>query len=226
MLHALGYKVLQETSQTRFAEEHAEDILLGFRTKPGKGPRSRAQSNALGAARLSVLMPRQDIPVMTDHTHTGEAGSALAARAAANGLTITSISSSSVDAADLLRVAQPLASHLAERATVNELGVASVDAEEGCWVLPIDATKWPRNFVSDDGEIQAVGTLFFTKTPRLAPVGWFDDRAVGLAEARSRVPLLVVERTDRDGQTRTTRVLRRADGLGHCFDTRGRGTPP
>jgi len=210
VLRAFGYCVQQETPRTRFIKGHVDAIIIAFAA--GRGSGVAAISSSDQGARLSILMPRREAPVGSDHANTEDAMAALAAIAGPDDLRITSVKSARCDSTELLRLSQPLAAHLDERARLNGLPVLTVEADDRCWVLPVRPETWPRHSASPDGEVAGVGTLFFT-TLGPVPVGWFDDPAVGLAAARGRVPLLMVERTNRDQRTATTSLLRSAGGL-------------
>ncbi len=207
--------MVQETPHSRFADEHARGILIGFHAEHGQGL-AAIESTAQGT-RLSVLMPGKHAPVGTDHPSTDQAVSALATSAGIHA--INTISSTELDAPALLRAAQPLALHLAERATINKLGVESVDVEDDCWILPSDPAKWPRYRVWDNGEVETVGTLFLIDTLRRSPVGWLDDPA-GLADAQSS--------TAAAGRAYRPRAADQDDGVGPTRRQAGRGgrSPP
>ena len=219
VLRAFGYKVAWETAQSRFAEEHADDIVIFFRSEHGRGV-AAVESTSEGC-QLSVMPRRYFSALVTEHASVEDALRAFASRADNDKFYVAAVSSRAIDAPDLLRAAQPLASHLSERTTINNLVVKIVATNDGCWIIPGNPAKWPRHYLSDNGEVEAVGTLFLIRTLQADPVGWFGDPAAGFAAAHSRVPLLLVGRTDRDGETRTTALFGGDAGL-VIVDARGR----
>ena len=227
VLRAFGYRVVRDSLRSRrdslrsrFAVEHSGAIIIGFRCRRGRG--MAAVESLPEGTRLSVLQPRRDSVSVTSHHNMGQAFHAFAASGEAENLAVVSVSSASMEAADLLRVAQPLASCLAEGGvTVNKLAAMKADTADGCFIVPAVPAEWPRHYMDEGGEVQAVGALYLTNVLRPAPVGWFDDPDAGLAAARSRVPLVMVERTGRDQRTVTTSVYRQ-DGALALIDGRGR----
>lgn len=222
-LLAFGYVVEQVTPRSRFLAAHAADLLI--RIEQTANVREDAAVEVRdGAALLHVLPTNGAEPDTTRYSDAAHALSGLAARLEGDDREVVTISSSSLPAATLLQVAQPLARATATAATLNGLDVHPARFGDAWWLLPDAPQRWPGAVPGPDGSSWAIGELVLLETTRPTPVGFFADRNEGWSAVRQLLPLLLVERTDRAGHTSTTRLIQGEAGL-EVLDDQGRGHP-